>query len=73
MIPSDLLSQIDQLVQEGRFPDRETAVAEVLRLGLLALRDRAPTPPRPPMPPGRREPHDDRPMNVDPTDVNWMP
>lgn len=72
MIPSDLLAQIDALVKEGRFPDRDAAVAEVVRRGLMVVRERIPTPPRPPVPPGRQDPTDDRPIDVSPTDVNWM-
>lgn len=77
MIPSSLLAEIDTLVREGRFQDRESAIREALRRGLDSLRRDGSggprTPPRPPTPPGHREPADDRPISVDPTDVNWAP
>lgn len=73
MIPADLLTQIDALVAKGYFPDRQVAIEEVVRQGLNAVKEGLPNrPPRPPMPPGRHEPTDDRPINVNPSDVNWM-
>lgn len=74
-IPPTLLAEIDSLVATGVFPDRNVAVAELCRLGLEVLKTRPapPLPPRPPVPPGRSDPNDDRPISVDPSDVNWMP
>lgn len=74
MIPSDMLAELDALVREGHFPDRATAVREVLRLGLDRMRGRGPpVPARPPPPPGVNEPGSDRPIDVDPKrDVNWV-
>jgi hypothetical protein len=76
-IPSFLLSEVDELVQEGRFADRDSAIVELVRIGLEVVRARPrpiPHPARPPVPPGVREPSDDRPIEVDPaTDVNWAP
>jgi ribosomal protein S11 len=73
-LPPTMLQEIDNLVATGVFPSRDAAVTELVRLGLdvLKTRSRSPVPPRPPVPPGRREPGDDRPISVDPTDVNWM-
>lgn len=76
-LPPELLAEVDSLVAQGVFPSRDDAVAALVRLGLDALRrSRAPRPgplpPRPPVPPGRREPTDDEPISVDPSDVNWM-
>ena len=69
-LPPTLLAEVDQLVQMGMFPTRDAAVAELLRLGLEALRDRtrrgpAPIPPRPPVPPGVHDPEDDRAMGAE--------
>ena len=76
-VPDTLLREIDALVLQGAFANRDVATSELLRLGLDAFRARGvprpPGPPRPPMPPGRREPGDDRPIQPDPTDVNWAP
>lgn len=78
-IPQTLLAEIDELVALGAFASRETAVIELLRLGLASFRDRGSPrpgpgrPPRPPTPPGRNEPRDDDPIHVDPSDVNWVP
>lgn len=73
-IPPGLMREVDALVQDGSFPSREQAIAELVRLGLEAVRARRgpPVPPRPPMPPGRSDPGDDRPISVRPDDVNWM-
>lgn len=73
-LPAQLLAEVDALVATGVFPTRDDAVAELVRLGLDAIhaRKRPPLPPRPPMPPGRNDPTDDRPISVDPSDVNWM-
>ena len=74
-LPPTLLAEIDALVATGAFPSRDAAVAELVRLGLdvLRARSRTPIPPgRPPVPPGRRDPTDDSPISVDPTDVNWV-
>lgn len=74
MIPQTLLQEVDALVAEGVFPNREVAVNELVRLGLEAYRNRRrqPVPGRPPAPPGVRDPGDDMPTQVDPTDVNWV-
>lgn len=73
-LPTPLLAEVDRLVAQGVYPTRDAAVADLVRLGLESLRGTAPRPPpRPPVPPGRREPGDDRPISVDPTDVNWAP
>lgn len=73
-LPATLLVEIDALVASGAFASREIAVAELVRLGLdvLKARSRPPVPGRPPVPPGVREPGDDRPISVEPTDVNWI-
>ena len=74
-LPPALLAEVDALVATGQYRDRESAVADLVRLGLESLRarpTRPPLPPRPPMPPGRSDPSDDRPISVDPSDVNWM-
>jgi hypothetical protein len=74
-VPPTLLQEIDALVAAGAFATRDAAVAELLRLGLDAMRGarprRPPFPPRPPVPPGVRDPHEDEPISVDPSDVNW--
>lgn len=76
-LPSTLVEEIDDLVAQGAFPNRDVALVELLRLGLDAFRARGhrrpapPGPPIPPAPPGRRNPEDDRPIQPDPTDVNW--
>lgn len=75
-IPQTLLQEVDTLVAQGAFPNRGAAVHELLRLGLDAFRARGvprppPGPPTPPLPPGRRNPDDSRPIQPDPTDVNW--
>ena len=73
-LPPTMLQEIDSLVATGVFASREVAVVELVRLGLdvFKSRSRPPLPPRPPAPPGRNEPGDDRPISVDPSDVNWM-
>lgn len=71
-LPPAILAEVDALVAQGAYRDRATAVADLVRLGLDALRSRAPRPPLPPRPPGRSDPTDDRPISVDPSDVNWM-
>lgn len=77
-LPPTLLAEIDALVATGVFPSRDLAVAELLRLGLDALKARtrpAPPPPMPgppPRPPGVAEPTDDRPISVDPRDTKWI-
>lgn len=73
-LPETLMQEVDALVSTGAFPSREAAVSELVRLGLEVLRTRRrpPVPGRPPMPPGVRDPSDDRPISVDPSDVNWM-
>lgn len=78
-IPAALRAEIDEFVSEGRFPDRDTAIVELVRIGLDEMRRRQRTrprpgepPERPPPPPGINEPHDDRPIDVKPWDVNWM-
>ena len=72
-LPPVLLAEVDALVAAGRYRDRESAVADLVRLGLESLRapGRPRLPPRPPVPPGRSDPSDDRPISVDPSDVNW--
>ncbi|MFA5861835.1 MAG: ribbon-helix-helix domain-containing protein [Candidatus Thermoplasmatota archaeon] len=75
ILPPTLLEEVDGLVATGVFPTREAAIAELLRLGLDVLKARRrspPFPPRPPTPPGVSDPNDDRPISVDPSDVNWM-
>lgn len=73
-LPETLMQEIDALVSTGAFPSRELAIAELVRLGLdvLKARSRPPQPGRPPMPPGVHDPSDDRPISVNPSDVNWM-
>lgn len=73
-LPAPVLVEVDALVESGVYASREEAIADLVRLGLAALRTRAPRPyPRPPTPPGRREPSDDRPIESDPArDVNWV-
>ena len=71
-LPPTLLAEVDALVASGVFASREVAVAELLRLGLQALRMR-PRPPLPPEPPMIRDPLGDEPISVDPKrDVNWV-
>jgi Arc/MetJ-type ribon-helix-helix transcriptional regulator len=73
-LPPTLVVEIDALVATGAFPTRDHAIAELLRLGLDALRSRMPRPPlppRPPAPPGHRDPAPDEPIRVDESDVNW--
>jgi Arc/MetJ-type ribon-helix-helix transcriptional regulator len=74
-LPPTLLQEIDNLVVTGTFPTRDAAVAELVRLGLDAMksRQRAPPIPRPPTPPGVADPMDDAPISVDPArDIKWM-
>lgn len=75
-LPATLLAEIDALVATGAFPSRDLAVAELIRLGLDALKARSRMPPpmpgRPPMPPGVSDPTDDRPISVDPRDTKWI-
>lgn len=69
-LPADLLTRIRGLVNDGEYPDEETAIIELLRHGLIAkeqhLTDRPPglTPPdpapRPALRRGRQE------------DVRWL-
>ena len=69
-LPPMLIEEIDALVTTGVFPTRDTAIAELVRLGLDRLRSRQRAPPvpnRPPVPPGVREPTDDEPISIDPT------
>jgi Arc/MetJ-type ribon-helix-helix transcriptional regulator len=74
-LPPTLLAEVDTLVATGVFATRDAAIAELVRLGLDVFKARTrrppPMPPRPPVPPGHQEPGDDRPISVDPTDVNW--
>lgn len=76
-LPATLLAEIDALVEGGEFATREIATTEIVRLGLDAWRARRtprrePVPGRPAPPPGIRNPGDDRPIEINPTDVNWM-
>jgi Arc/MetJ-type ribon-helix-helix transcriptional regulator len=73
MIPSDILTEIDALVHEGLFPDREAALRAVLQAGLDRLRHRGPARPGRPPPPLPQEPGTDEPIDVKPWDVNWAP
>ncbi len=70
-LPDDVLYDLDLRVNAGEFASRDAAAAFFIRKGL----ERGPRPPYPPpYPPApwtRREPEDDRPIQVDPTDVNW--
>ncbi|HVL48784.1 MAG TPA: hypothetical protein VM889_09530 [Candidatus Thermoplasmatota archaeon] len=72
-LPETLAREVRALVDAGEYPDLATAVADLVRLGLLSReRPFRPSPGRPPMPPGRRDPGDDRPIEIRPDDVNWM-
>lgn len=73
-LPPTLLREVDALVATGVFATREDAVAELVRIGLDSFKSRGkpPFPPRPPVPPGHREPDDDRPISVDPSDLKWV-
>lgn len=73
MIPSDVVAELDALVRSGLYPDRHTALVEVLRLGLDRLRQRGPARPGRPPPPLPQEPGTDEPIDVKPWDVNWAP
>ena len=76
-VPETMLREVDALVAQGAFTSRDAAIQELLRLGLDAFRARGvprpPYPPTPPVPPGRRNPDSERPIQPDPTDVNWAP
>lgn len=72
-LPVPLLREVDALVADGVFATREEAVAALVRIGLDSFRSRGSRPPpRPPVPPGHREPDDDRPISVDPSDLKWI-
>lgn len=77
-LPPTLEGEIDALVAQGVYGSRDEAAADLVRLGLEALRARAPrpgppSPTRPPAPPGVGRPgDDDRPISVDPRDTKWV-
>lgn len=77
-LPRMLESELDALVSQGLYQTRDEAAADLIRLGLDALRSRAPRPgppmpERPERPPGVGNPgDDDRPISVDPRDSRWV-
>lgn len=76
-IPRALQQEIDALVAQGVYSDRDEAAADLIRIGLESLRSRGPRPPPfrpPPAPPGvgQPPPHDDEPISVDPKDSRWL-
>lgn len=73
-LPDDVAYELDLKVNAGEFASRDDAAAFFIRRGLVARRDPRPLPPGPPgTPPPYRDPGDDRPIEVDPADVNWAP
>lgn len=70
-LADDVALRVQGLVSAGVYPDVDTAVSDLVRQALSGMRrDRSPVAPEP-LPPPFRNPGDDRPIEINPGDVNW--
>lgn len=70
-LADDVALRVQGLVSAGIYSDVDTAVSDLVRMALQGRRDRVYPNPEP-LPPPVRNPGDDRPIDIQPGDVNWM-